>query len=427
MDKKIIQSERLGEEYIEVNHKSGLKILLYPMKGYSTTYALFGTKYGSLNTTFKTQKDDDFVTVPEGIAHYLEHKLFESEDGVDAFDKYAKTGACANAYTSFDKTCYLFACSDNFKQSLEILLDTVTHPYFTPENVEKERGIIGQEIQMYDDDPNWRVYFNLLSALYVNHPLKIDIAGTTETIAKIDAPLLYRCYNTFYNLHNMVLTIAGNFSADEALEVCDRMLETAEPMEIENKVADEPNEVCEKEVVMNLPVSIPMFQIGYKGINNGEDRNAKDQIIDDILIEIIAGETTELYSELYKKGIINGSFGTESMAGFDYNCCIFSGESEKPYEVQKALNDRINSLKKDGISDEEFARAKKNIYGKMVGILCTTESVASVLINAYFSGFGAYELLEFVSNATKEKVYSRLTENIDTNRSSISVIMPADK
>ncbi|MEG1993355.1 MAG: pitrilysin family protein, partial [Oscillospiraceae bacterium] len=301
------------------------------------------------------------------------------------------------------------------------------HPYFTPENVEKERGIIGQEIQMYDDDPNWRVYFNLLSALYVNHPLKIDIAGTTETIAKIDAPLLYRCYNTFYNLHNMVLTIAGNFSADEALEVCDRMLETAEPMEIENKVADEPNEVCEKEVVMNLPVSIPMFQIGYKGINNGEDRNAKDQIIDDILIEIIAGETTELYSELYKKGIINGSFGTESMAGFDYNCCIFSGESEKPYEVQKALNDRINSLKKDGISDEEFARAKKNIYGKMVGILCTTESVASVLINAYFSGFGAYELLEFVSNATKEKVYSRLTENIDTNRSSISVIMPADK
>lgn len=427
MDNKIIKSERLGEEYIEVNHKSGLKIFLYPMKGYSTTYALFGTKYGSLNTTFKTQKDNDFITVPEGIAHYLEHKLFESEDGIDAFDKYAKTGACANAYTSFDKTCYLFACSDKFKESLEILLDTVTHPYFTPENVEKERGIIGQEIQMYNDDPNWRVYFNLLTALYVNHPLKIDIAGTIETIAKIDAPLLYRCYNTFYNLHNMVLAIAGNFSPEEALEVCDKMLAEAEPMEIENKVADEPNEVCKQEIVMNLPVSIPMFQVGYKGISHGEEQNAKDQIIDDILLEIIAGETTELYSDLYKKGIINSSFGTESMAGFDYNCVIFSGESEKPYEVKKALDERISNLKVNGIDEDEFNRAKKAIYGKLVGILCTTESVANVIISAYFGGFNAYDLLELVSNATKEQVFKRLTENIDTNRSSISLIMPLEK
>lgn len=427
MDKKIVQSKRLGEQYIEVNHKSGLKILLYPMEGYSTTYALFGTKYGSLNTTFKTQNDEDFLTVPEGIAHYLEHKLFESEDGVDAFEKYAKTGACANAYTSFDKTCYLFACSDNFKQSLEILLDTVTHPYFTPENVEKERGIIGQEIQMYNDDANWRVYFNLLSALYVNHPLKIDIAGTIETIAKIDAPLLYRCYNTFYNLHNMVLTVAGNFSPEEALEVCDNMLAEAEPMEIENKVADEPNEVCQEEVVMNLPVSIPMFQVGYKGINNGEKQNAKDQIIDDILLEIIAGQTTELYSKLYKEGTINNSFGTESMAGFDYNCIIFAGESERPYDVRKAIDERINNLKANGITDEEFKRAKKAIYGKMVGILCTTESAANVMVTAYFGGFNAYELLEFVSGATKEKVFARLMDNVDTKRSSISIVKPLDK
>ena len=206
--KKTIVSPQTGDKYTHIHHKSGLEILVCEMEGYSTTEAMFGTKYGSINTQFKTAADKDYCTVPEGIAHFLEHKLFENED-CDVFDLYAKTGANANAFTSFDKTCYFFSCSDNFKASLEILLSFVQSPYFTPESVAKEQGIIGQEIRMCDDDPGWRVFFNMLCGLYQKHPVRIDIAGTIESIAEITDDLLYRCYRTFYNLHNMVLAVAG--------------------------------------------------------------------------------------------------------------------------------------------------------------------------------------------------------------------------
>ena len=215
MEKKIITNEKTGDKYVYIKHDSGLDILVCEMEGFSTTEALFGTKYGSINTRFKTGKDKDYTVVPEGIAHFLEHKLFENEE-CDVFDLYAKTGASANAFTSFDKTCYLFSCSDNYKASLEILLSFVQSPYFTKESVDKEQGIIGQEIRMYEDNPSWRVFFNLLSILYHSHPVKIDIAGTIDSIAKIDADLLYKCYNTFYNLHNMVLAIAGNVKIGRA-------------------------------------------------------------------------------------------------------------------------------------------------------------------------------------------------------------------
>ena len=272
MEQQIIKSSRLSEEYLQINHPSGLTMLLYPMEGFSTAFAMFSTKYGSIDTCFKTQKDSDFVTVPAGIAHYLEHKMFESEDG-DAFERYAQTGASANAFTSFDKTSYLFACSDRFEESLEILLDSVTHPYFTKETVEKEQGIISQEIKMYEDDPGWRVMFNLLQSMYHNNTVKIDIAGTVESIAQIDAELLYRCYHTFYNLHNMVLTVAGNFDPQQVLKVADRILKPAEPISIEKKTEDEPREVERKRFVQYLPVATPMFYIGFKAPNAGEKGN----------------------------------------------------------------------------------------------------------------------------------------------------------
>ena len=214
MEKTIIRSERLGIEVCRIKHDSGLTMLLCPMEGFSTAYAAFTTKLGSVDTRFKTQDDADFVDVPEGVAHFLEHKMFENEEG-DAFARYAKTGASANAFTSFDRTSYLFACTDRFSESLEILLDFVRRPYFTEASVQKEQGIIGQEIRMYDDSGDWRVMFNLLGALYHNHPVRIDIAGTVESIVQIDHELLYRCHRTFYHLNNMVLCVAGNFTVEQ--------------------------------------------------------------------------------------------------------------------------------------------------------------------------------------------------------------------
>ncbi|MBS6163048.1 MAG: insulinase family protein, partial [Clostridiales bacterium] len=206
---KEVKSARIGDHYYEVQHPSGLKILVYPKNDNNSTYAVFGTRYGSVDMAFHLKGEQEVHRVPAGIAHYLEHKLFESEDG-DAFARYAKTGAAANAYTSFNNTCYLFSTTDQVYESLEILLDFVQSPFFTEQTVQKEQGIIGQEIRMYDDDPQWRVMFNLLECLYHTHPVKIDIAGTVESIAQITPEYLYLCYNTFYNLHNMVLCIAGN-------------------------------------------------------------------------------------------------------------------------------------------------------------------------------------------------------------------------
>lgn len=220
----IHESSELKEKLYEIDHKSGLKIFVMPKENYKSTYAVIGTKYGSIDTCFKRSDKADFTRVPEGIAHFLEHKLFESEE-LDAFTRYAETGASANAYTSFDKTCYLFQCSDRFEDSLRILLDFVTHPYFTKETVEKEQGIIGQEITMYYDVPGWMGTFNLLRCLYKNHPVRIDIAGTVESISQITDKLLYDCYNTFYNLNNMALAVVGNVDPERVVKICDEMLE----------------------------------------------------------------------------------------------------------------------------------------------------------------------------------------------------------
>ena len=247
MTREIISNVRTGEKYTRVLHDSGLEILIWKTEGHSVKHALFGTRYGSVNTTFKTSDDPDFVTVPNGIAHYLEHKLFENED-CDVFDLYAQTGASGNAYTSFDRTCYLFSCTDNFIPSLRILLDFVQKPYFTEETVRKEQGIIGQEIRMYDDSPEWRVMFNMLLAMYKNHPVRIDIAGTVESIAEIDDKLLYKCYNTFYNPSNMFICIAGNVNSEKVLSQINGAIKTNEPIEIERIGCDEPDAVSQSYV-----------------------------------------------------------------------------------------------------------------------------------------------------------------------------------
>ena len=251
-DIREVKSERLGESYFEIDHPSGLKILVYPKKNYAATYAVFGTRYGSIDTEFRLNGEEKFTCVPEGIAHFLEHKLFESED-LDAFERYAKTGASANAYTSFDKTCYLFSCTGKFQESLEILLDFVTHPYFTEKTVQKEQGIIGQEIQMCRDEAGWEALFSLLRAMYKTHPVRIDIAGTVESIAEITPELLYKCYETFYNFSNMVLCVAGNVTPDEVLSVADRLLKPQKPIEIAPRAARSRRKLYRRDAFGGVP------------------------------------------------------------------------------------------------------------------------------------------------------------------------------
>lgn len=421
MEKNIIKNDRTGEQYIHVKHPSGLNILLWPMEGFSSTEALFGTKYGSINTRFKTNKDKDFVDVPEGIAHFLEHKLFENED-CDVFELYAKTGANGNAYTSFDKTCYLFSCSDNYKDSLEILLQFVQNPYFTQATVDKEQGIIGQEIRMYEDNADWRVFFNLLKAIFINHPVKIDIAGTVESISKIDAELLYRCYHTFYNLNNMVLSIAGNLNVDEVLELADKYLKPCEDISLETAFADEPETVNVDEIVQKLPVGTPLFNIGFKAKPVSDKNAVKAETEASILLSLIAGSTSPLYKQLFDDGLINSSFSSEVFNGDGYFVNIFGGESKNPREVLSRIKDEIERVKTEGLDIERFKIIKKSKYGQLIRSFNYVESCASLMLNSHFVGVNAFEAIEILASITFEDVQKSLYNLFDTEKVSISIV-----
>ena len=239
MKETLIKNHLLKEEYYEIDHESGLKIFVMEKPDYNGAYALFGTKYGSVDTCFKLENEDSFTSVPEGIAHFLEHKLFESEE-LDAFERFAETGANANAYTSFDRTCYLFQCSGEFEKNLEILLDFVKAPYFTEETVKKEQGIIGQEIKMYDDSASWRVLFGILEGLYHNHTVKDDIAGTVESIAQITPEMLYKCAEAFYSPSEMVLSVAGNITEQQLIDAVERAGFTAAKHDVIRENITEP-------------------------------------------------------------------------------------------------------------------------------------------------------------------------------------------
>ena len=416
-----IKNELLNDSYYEIDHSSGYKIFVYPKENYSSSYAIFGTKYGSIDTCFRVEGQDSFTEIPEGIAHFLEHKLFESEE-LDAFARYAKTGASANAYTSFDKTCYLFSCTDNFEESLEILFDFVQNPYFTEQTVQKEQGIIGQEIRMYEDEPGWESLFVLLRAMYHNHPVRIDIAGTVESISHITADLLYECYNTFYNPANMALTVAGNVTVEQVLKVADKMLKATESKKIERKFMEEPTNVVEKIAIKNLPVSMPIFAIGFKENIKTPCRTLKESIVSNMLLDIIAGKTSYLYEKLLDEGLINTAFDTEYFEGYGYSAHIFTGESYEYEKVREYINEELERVIRDGVNEADFERIKKKHYGNFIMNFNDIDSISNSLIGAYFNGDGLFEQLEVLESITADDVNNRLRNAINIENSSMSVI-----
>lgn len=425
MKKDIIKSSRLGESYTRIKHDSGLTVCLYPMKGFSSAFAIFGTRYGSVDTTFKTNEDKDFITVPEGIAHYLEHKLFEGEE-CSAFENFSKTGAYSNAFTSFDTTAYHFSCSQHFGENLRTLLDFVQNPYFTDENVQKEQGIIAQEIKSYLDDPGWRVMFNGLGAVYHNNPVRIDIAGTVESISHISKELLYRCYNTFYNLNNMTLSVAGNFDPDEALKICDEMLKPSKDIGLQAVVPDEPAFVKERRVTQKLYCALPLFQIAFKMPNfSGRECEIK-HFIYDIMLESSFGSFSPFYSRFYESGLINDTFSTGVFRGRGFFMPMISGDSRDPDKVYEEVVKELNRLKNDGIPRNDFETVKKTTYGDLIGLFNNVGSVAKSAMSADFYDTDLYELLETVAEITYDDVMKALSD-IDTENSNLSIIEPIER
>jgi len=417
MQVKEYVSEKLREKYYEIEHPTGLRIFVMPKEGYNSTYAIIGTPFGSINTEFDLK--DGRVRVPDGIAHYLEHKLFESEDG-DAFAKYAETGANANAYTSFDKTCYLFSCTEQFEKSLSILLELVTKPYFTEETVRKEQGIIGQEIKMYEDSPEWRVLFNLLGAMYHNHPVKVDIAGSIESIAEITPDSLYTCYNSYYNLHNMALSVVGNVNVDEVVDICDRYLFEQEKTEVKSIFPQEPYEVKSDYVEQIFPVAVPIFNLGFK-LKADRLHNEEELAHLDILLFMLASSTSPMYRELMDKNLINSTFSYEMFEGGGYSAILFSGESRDPEKVAEIIKAYFEKAKTEGLDSKDFADAKKATYGDALSSLNSVETIANMLEDFYFSGRKVFDYYDSIGSADANFAMKLLSE-IDTKNASLSVV-----
>ncbi|MBQ8572665.1 MAG: pitrilysin family protein [Ruminococcus sp.] len=417
MQVKEYESLKLREKYYEIEHSSGLKIFVMPKEGYRSSYAIIGTPFGSINTEFELK--DGKVRVPDGIAHYLEHKLFESEDG-DAFTKYAETGANGNAYTSFDKTCYLFSCTEQFEKSLSILLELVTSPYFTEETVAKEQGIIGQEIKMYEDSPEWRVLFNLLGAMYHNHPVRVDIAGSIESIAEITPESLYTCYNSYYNFHNMALSVVGNVDVDEVVRICDKYLKEQEKTEVKSLFPEEPYEIKEAYAEQIFPVAVPIFNFGFK--LKADKLHNEDQLAHlDILLFMLASSTSPMYRELMDKKLINSTFGYEFFEGGGYSALIFSGESRDPQKAAEIIKSYFDKAKAEGLDANDFNDAKKATYGDALSSLNSVDTVANMLEDFYFSKRKIFDYYDAIGNANIEKACELLNE-IDTANSSLSVV-----
>lgn len=426
MKLKEIISERLNEKYYYMKHSSGLNIYLYPKLGYRSSYAIIGTNYGSIDAKFKT-KDKGIIEVPDGIAHYLEHKLFENKT-CNAFELYSKLGTSANAYTSFDKTAYLFSCSDNFDESLKILLNFVQSPYFTEKNVEKERGIIAQEIKMYEDNPDWTVYFNLLRTMYKNHPVKTDIAGTVESISKITAEDLYECYKAFYNLNNMSLCISGNIDIDNTLAVIDKCLKYSEPFSTERILPDEPADVIEKNITQSFDIASPVFQLGFKEDAGRERASEKDLVCTEIILKSIVSKASPIYNKLLNLGLINTvSFDCDYMEMQGMSCTIFSGESKDPEKTADIIKSELTKLHNTGIDEKTFDWAKKSVYGESISGLNSIKGISNNLLDCSFSNRELFRYIDFIHDVTLNDVNKRLESHFNNDYSTLSIVKPNER
>ena len=424
---QIIENSKVKEKLYIEKLENGLTVMIIPKPGMLKKYMIWGTNYGSNDNKFIVPGEENITEVPNGVAHFLEHKLFEQEDGTNSLDTLTALGVNANAYTTNDHTAYLFECTDNFYEAMDELMDYVQHPYFTDENVEKEKGIIGQEISMYDDSPEWRVYLNTLEAMYNKNPVKIDITGTIDTISKIDKEILYKCYNTFYHPSNMAIVISGDFKPEELLEEVKKRLVPNKPVgKIKRIFEKEEEKIVKPEIVEKLDVSNPIFTIGIKDIKGENDCDkkwiVKKQISMEILLNIILGRSSSLYQKLYKNGVILGTPSLDYEFGKDYAHVLITGVCSEPRNLYEEFKKRIKELKNNGINKEDFERLKKMIYGSYVKEYNDVQDISRMFLSDYFKGICSFDYLEEIESINVEYLEQLLKDVFKEEKMVISIV-----
>ena len=424
---KTINYQTLQETLYYEQMDNGLNVYLLPKKGFSKTYGLFSTHFGSIDTTFVPIGETEMIKVPDGIAHFLDHKMFEMEDG-DASNAFAKLGASTNAFTSSSRTAYLFSTTSHENKCIELLLDFVQDIYLTPENVEKEKGIINQEIGMYDDDPDWRCYFGSIQNLYQKHPVKIDIAGTVETVAQIDKETLEKCYHTFYHPSNMMLFVVGNIEPNETMELI-RHNQAQKDFERENMVeraiAEEPYEIDKKEEVLQMDVVMPKLIVSMKinDILQDPKEKLKRELGMNVLLDLLFARSSSLYEKWTQEGLINDSFSASFTQERDYSFLQIGGDTTKPEQLKEKILDLIEDMEDYQICEEEFNRVKKKNIGMLIGVFNSPESIANLFSRYYFEGIMIFDLIDCVSTLTLDQL-NELKQLFNLDYTSTCIISP---
>ncbi len=422
-------SSLLGERYVRVEHDSGLPIYVFPKK-LTTACAIFSVRYGSLDCAFSTDGGGT-KACPAGVAHFLEHKLFENEDGSDSFARFAALGADANAYTSYDRTAYTFNCSEHFDEALAELLNFVTHPHFTEQSVKKEQGIIAQEIRMYTDNPWERCFRNLLRMMYRNHPMRHDICGTEASIQRITPEILYDCYHSFYTPQNMVLAVCGDVSVEQVLAVADRVLPQNQTFSSARTISEDstPRIEGKRRTIQKMPVAKPLFSIGIKDCITGLDADTRfrREMAISLLCDVLFSRAGRLYNDLFERQIISPAFsaGYSSTDSLGFICV--SGEADHPDEVLRIINEHVASLLKSGIPDEDFERCRRVMYADEIRAYDSTEEIANRLISFALDGMDMFSCPALLQSLTKQEPEALLAELWQDDRIALSVIAPQDK
>lgn len=421
----VIRYEHVNETVYHEKLDNGLDVYVLPKKGFQKTFATFSTKYGSIDNHFQVEGKQD-VQVPDGIAHFLEHKMFEEPTG-DIFATFASYGASANAFTSFDRTVYLFSATDHVMESLETLLNFVQNPYFTNENVEKEKGIIGQEINMYKDHPDWRSYFGLIEAMYSAHPVRIDIAGTIESISQITKEMLYECYHTFYHPTNMSVFVVGGVDAEEVIDRVRRnqAAKSFEPQgEIKRIFQPEPDSVHNPKKVTKLPVSQPKCLFGFKEAHHPIEGRAllEKECASKLMMDILFSPTSAIYQTLYDEKLISDNFGADFNCTPGYTFSVIGGDTRDPELLLERIRQLVNDALERGIGEKDFERSRNKKIGGFLRMLNSPESIARLYTDYRFKGADAFDMLTIYRNMSLEEVNKRLHEHFNWEQLAVSIV-----
>ena len=422
---KIVESSKIKEKaYIE-KLENGMTLIIIPRKNTKKKYVIWGTHFGSVDNHFIMPQTGEEVFIPDGVAHFLEHKMFEQSNGTNSLDTLMALGIDANAYTTNDHTAYLFECTEHFYEGLDELMDYVQNPYFTDENVEKEKGIIGQEINMYDDDPGWQLYMNALDCMYKENPIKIDIAGTIESISKITPDILYKCYNTFYHPSNMTMAICGDFEPEEiAKELKKRLIPKENQGEIKRIYPEKEETINQKEKIVQMEVSIPMFMIGYKDIENSKENRIQKHIAIEILLNMIIGKSSNLYQELYEKGLLLSQPDLDYEFTDQYAHILLSGFTKEPQLVKQKIDEAVRKMQEEGLQEEHFNRIKKKIYGDYVVEYNSVAETARMFLADNMKKMNSFDYIEDFDSVTKQYTQEVLKDIFKEENEVISIVKP---